>query len=177
MRPGPEHMRRRAPEMGETTREFEQAWLRSGSVRRESELAPNHCRSSEPLPPPPPEFCILNVRLPCPGEEVDIMPRISAGGFSDRIDNKICSQISCKIDCVLLKRYCRLCCKIALAKWNVTFPGIFVLDCGDVSPANKPERDINHAIDLRLFGHCRIRSVVFRQSVDGRRRRCQVPER
>src|ERR1700722_9812719 len=85
-------------------RKSEQGWLHSESVRR------------------------VSPRLSWPGEEVDIMPRISAGGFSDRINDKICSQISCKINCVLLKRYFRLCCKIALAKWNVTFPGIFVLD-------------------------------------------------
>ena len=85
-------------------RKSEQAWLHSESVRR------------------------VSPRLSWPGEEFDIMPRISAGGFSDRINDKICSQISCKINCVLLKRYFRLCCKIALAKWNVTFPGIFALD-------------------------------------------------
>lgn len=90
------------------------------------------------------------------------MPRSSLAIAFYRVDDEICSQIACVVDGVLLERHGCLGSKITPAKRNVTFLGIFVLDRGEIVPVNQSVADIHRPVDSRLFGRCRIRSVVLR---------------
>jgi hypothetical protein len=102
-------------------------------------------------------------RPPHPGEEIDVMPRPSLViGFLHRIDDEICAQIPCVFDCADLERRFCLGSKITPAEWNITLPGIFVLNRDEIVPVNQPIGDVHCSVDFRLFGHGRIRSVVLR---------------